>query len=457
MMQSAPSPAYPLHLRLVMAVYRLLWRLGLPLMRVYLRRRGRRDPRYLLHWDERFGTGPVPGGPGLPGAVWVHAVSIGEMRSAVPLVRALLDRGERVVTTHLTPAGRQAAQAAFGPEIAAGRVVARYLPVEVGAVWAALHDRHRPKLWLVMEIEIWPVMIDQAALAGVPLVLANSQVPGKSWPRARALGRLIGHPVAGVAGVLAKSDRHAARFRALGARDVRVAGELRFDQPVPPAHVAAGLAVRTGLQRPVVTLASVVAGEEALYLDAIRLVQDRARHLGHAVPLFVWVPRAPELFDATFDLLAAARQRVVRRSVVLGPVLEGAVLEGAVPDADILLGDSFGEMYFYLALCDLAVVGGGFVPKGAHNVIEPLALRKPVLVGPHVWTIEYPGEEARAAGVLEICADAAGLAARIGALTADDAARAVVAGKAEAFFAAHAGAVARTMAALAPLLEERDG
>ncbi|MDO9525461.1 MAG: glycosyltransferase N-terminal domain-containing protein [Gemmobacter sp.] len=443
----APLPRPRLPLRCVLAVYGLLWRLGLPLVRLYLRNRGQRDPRYLDHWDERFQAGP-----GLPDAVWVHAVSIGEMRSAVPLIRALLDRGERVVTTHLTPAGRQAAHAAFGPEIAAGRVLVRYLPAEVRAVWTAFYARHRPKVWLVMEIEIWPIMIDEAARARVPLFLANSQVPGKSWPRARALGRWIGHPVSRVAGVLAKSDRHAERFRALGARDVQVAGELRFDQPVPPAQVTAGQTLRDALARPVVTLASVVAGEEALYLDAILQVQDRARGLGMPVPLFVWVPRAPELFDDSFAMLAAAGQRVMRRSKVLGTALDGDL----PADTDILLGDSFGEMYFYLSLGDLAVVGGGFVPKGAHNVIEPLALRKPVLVGPHVWTIEYPGEEARAAGVLEICADAGALAARIDVLTRDAAARAALAVKADAFFATHAGAVARMMAALAPMLGDAD-
>ena len=425
--------------RLLLLVYRALWYGAVPLVLAYFWLRGRRDAAYRQHWGERFGFGPV-----LQGAVWVHAVSLGEMRSAVPLVRALLDRGERVVTTHLTPAGRRAALAAFGPEIAAGSVVARYLPLELGPAFRR-YLRCRPKLALVMEIEVWPVMIAEAARAGVPLVLANSQYPERSFRRDLPLARRIGHPIGQVTAVLAKSEPHATRFRALGARDVQVCGELRFDQPIAPHLLAAAAALRPALgQRPVVVLASVVEGEDALYLGVIRQVQAATR--GQVVPLFIYVPRAPEHFGPVAALLAAAGQRVVARSAVLGQDLG---LRGAdLATADILLGDSLGEMYFYLALADLVVVGGGFLPSGAHNVIEPLALAKPVLTGPEVWSIEYPGREAVAAGAMEICATPAVMAARITELLAEPEALAAMAGRGTAFFAAHSGAARRTMAAL---------
>ncbi len=440
-------PHPPLSLRLALLAYRAGWYAALPVVGVYLWRRGRRDPAYARHWDERLG-----GGPGMGGAVWVHAVSLGEMRSAVPLVRALLDRGERVVTTHLTPAGRGAAQAAFGPEIAEGRVTVRYLPVETGAAWRRLWRKGRPKLGLVLEIEIWPVMIAEAARAGVPLWLINSQVPARSLPRARRLARLLGHPVAAVSGVLAKSERHAARFRELGAPEVRVSGELRFDQPVPQAQLDAAAALSPALDgRGVVTFASVVAGEDDTYLAAIA----RLRALP-APPLAIHVPRAPERFDESAARLEATGLRVLRRSEWLDAALagDGAALAGA----DVLLGDSMGEMWFYLALAQVVVVGGGFVEKGAHNVIEPLALARPVLVGPHVWTIEYPGVEAEAAGVMEICADALALGDRLAALLADPQAGTAARARAAAFHAEHSGATARSLAVLAPILDgENDG
>jgi 3-deoxy-D-manno-octulosonic-acid transferase len=433
-------------LRLALLLYRALWWAGLPLALLYLRRRAKRDPAYGLHMDERWGRGPA-----LPGAVWVHAVSLGEMRSGVPLVRALLDRGERVLTTHLTPAGRRAAETAFAPEIAEDRVLARYLPFEFGLAWRRFLAANRPKLGLALEVEFWPVMIAECARAGVPLYFANSQVPGKSFPRARRLARLLGHPVAGAAGVFAKSERHAARFRALGARSVAATGELRFDQPVPPRLLAAAAALKPALARPVVAVASVVEGEDALYLDLYRRLQASFRGRGAVPPLFLHIPRAPERFGQAGDLLAAEGQRILRRSEVLDSALAGN--PAALNAADILLGDSMGEMYFYLALADIAVTGGGFLPSGAHNVIEPLALEKPVLTGPHIWTIEYPGEEAAQAGVLTICPDIPAMAREIEALLSDPAAMAAWVGKVEAFFGAHGGATARVMAALAPLLD----
>lgn len=427
---------------LLLTLYRVLWYGAVPWVLAYFWLRGRRDPAYRRQLAERFGFGPT-----LTGAVWVHAVSLGEMRSAVPLVRVLLDRGERVMTTHLTPAGRRAAESAFGVEIAAGQMVARYLPLELGPAYHRFL-RCRPTLALVMEIEVWPVMIAEAASAGVPLVLVNSQYPERSFHRDLWLARGIGHPVQQVAGVLAKSETHAARFRALGARAVQVCGELRFDQPVAPHLLAAAAALRPALgARPVVVLASVVEGEDDLYLGVIRQVQAQA---GRAAPLFLYVPRAPERFAPVAARLAAAGQRVAARSAVLGPKL------GLIDDfgaADILLGDSLGEMYFYLALADLVVVGGGFLPSGAHNVIEPLALAKPVLTGPVVWSIEYPGREAVEAGAMEVCATPEVMAARISALLAGPDDLAAMAGRGTAFFAAHSGAAARTMVALKPWLE----
>ena len=433
--------------RIALALYRLGWLLGMPLARAYLRRRARRDPAYGLHLEERTGRGPT-----LADAVVVHAVSLGEMRSAVPLVRALLDRGERVVTTHLTPAGRTAAETAFADEIAQGRLIARYLPVETATAWRRFLGATRPRAVLVLEVEIWPVMIAEAARAGVPLWLVNSQVPGRSFNRARALARLIGHPVAQVAGVLAKSDRHAERFRLLGARNVHVGGELRFDQPIPPSQIEAATSLRPFLGRPVVTFASVVAGEEETCLAAIRELQASARTAGRPAPLAVWVPRAPERFARTCDWLAAQGFTVVRRSTALDVDLASAN-PSAIAAADVLFGDSMGEMYFYLALADAAVVGGGFTSKGAHNVIEPLALRKPVFTGPEIWTIEYPGKEARDAGVLTLCTDAHDLATRIDLLLSKPQARDGAARAAAAFFATHGGATARSMAVLGAVLD----
>ena len=439
-MPDRPFPS--LRLRAALILYRALWWIGLPAVLLYLRRRGRKDADYSSHLGERFGRyRPMPGDP----PVWIHAVSLGEMRSAAPLVRAFLDRGETVVLTHFTPAGRREAQRVFAAEIAAGRVRSVWVPFELGFAWRRFFRAFRPRFGLVMEIEIWPAMIMECRKAGLALFMCNAQYPSKSFARdTRRLG-LRAELMRGFAGAFVKSDLQRDRFAAVGVAPIAVTGETRFDQPVPPALLAAAPPVRAALGggRPVVTLASVVEGEDDLYLDAIA----RA-FAGHDAagprPFFVYVPRAPERFDAVAEMIAARGLTFHRRSDILTVDL---ALRSAGP-ADILLGDSLGEMYFYLALADRVIVGGGFTPHGAHNIIEPLALRKPVIVGPDIHTIEYPAAEAIAAGVCLHVRDSAALDAAL----APDAGFAPTEAQITAFFAAHAGATERTLAALPAML-----
>lgn len=415
----------------------LLW-LALPLVWRYFRRRAGRDPRYGDHMAERRGLGRP-----FPADVWLHAVSIGETISAEPLIRLLLGAGCRIVTTHATPAGRARAEASFAAEIGAGRMAVRYVPVDLPCYWRRFLAATAPRVGLVMEMEFWPVMIDEARRAGVALCLANAQVPSKSFPRARRLARLAGHPAARAAAVFAKSGRMAERFRALGATRVAAFGETRFDIAAPASHLAAGRALGAALGgRRVLTLASVVAGEEEIYVAAL------APFLAGAdAPLVIWVPRAPELFEATVARLAAAGYRTLRRSEAFDAALAPrASLDGV----QILVGNSLGEMFFYLAPADAVIVGGGFVEKGAHNVIEALSLGKPVITGPAVWTIEFPAVEASAAGVLTICAGPGDLAGAVRRAMAGGGAAA------RAFHAAHAGASARIFAAIRPILERAE-
>lgn len=423
-----PGLRYRVFLWMYVAV---LW-IAQPAIWRYFRRRAARDPDYARHLDERQGQGAP-----FPADLWVHAVSMGEMRSAVPLVRLALDDGFRVITTHATPAGRSEAERAFGPEIAEGRLAVRYAPVDLPCYWRRFLELYRPSAGLVMEVEFWPVMIEETRRALVPLALANSQVPGRSVKRAMRTARVFGHPVARVALVLAKSEPMAERFRALGAGPVAVMGETRFDIPLPEAQIVAGQAL--GHERRILTLASVVAGEEETYLSLLKKLLSDSEP-----PLVIWVPRAPELFEATADRLRAAGFRVALRSESFNADLSATT---DLADAQILVGNSMGEMFFYLAPADAVIVGGGFSEKGAHNVIEPLSLGKPVLTGPEVWTIEFPAVEAQAAGVLSVVPDAASL---------PEAVRDAMAGGSEAataFHAANRGASARILEAIRPALE----
>jgi 3-deoxy-D-manno-octulosonic-acid transferase len=426
-------------MRLFLALWSLLWTLGLPFVLLYLRRRGRKDALYAQHIGERFGRYRQA----MPGAVWVHAVSLGEMRSAVPLIRALLARGERVVTTHFTPAGRCEAEQIFPVEISEGRLAAVWVPFELSWCYRRFFRTFQPCLGLVMEIEIWPRMVFASRKAQVPLYMCNAQYPVKSIARDARLP-LRPAVMRGFAGALVKSHLQAERFAAVGVANIHVTGELRFDQPIPPAQVAAGQAARTALagERRVITFASAVEGEDDLYLDAIA-----AALRAPDAPFFVYVPRKPERFDDVAAMLSARGLAILRRSRVMGPDL-------AVTDphpADILLGDSLGEMYAYLAMADLVVTGGGFTPHGAHNIIEPLALGRPVIVGPEIQTIEYPAVEAIAAGVCFHAQTAAQLQAALTPEGWPGPSRDEI----DAFLAAHSGATEKTMQAILPLLTSR--
>lgn len=408
-------------------IYATLWWIMLPVILLYLRKRGRADPLYSQCLGERFGRVTAQ----VENPVWIHAVSLGEMRSATPLIRALLDQGDTIVTTHFTPAGRREAMAAFAAEIAQGRVQVIWVPFDMRFAMDRFLRSFKPRLGLVMEIEVWPMMIARARSHGTPLYMCNGQYPQKSFEKdQRGLG-LRARLFAGFAGGFVKSRLMADRLRLVGMREIDITGELRFDQPVPPEQLLAATQARPLLAkgREVITLTSVVEGEDATYIDAIKAAPD---------PLYIYVPRAPERFDDVAALLSDAGLRVARRSEVLNEALTLT----RVSDFDVLLGDSMGEMYFYLGLCDQAIVGGGFVPKGAHNIIEPLALRKPVIVGPHIWTIIYPAVEAMEAGVCQLVDTKEELTKYINnpsAPTSD---------QIDGFFAEHAGGVAKTVAAI---------
>lgn len=416
----------PAKLRFALWGYAALWWVMLPAILLYLRRRGSKDPEYTKRVGERFGSY----NDAKPGAVWVHAVSLGEMRSATPLIRALLEKGEHIVTTHFTPAGRREAMRAFKDEIAQGQVRVVWVPFEFGFAYRRFLNRFAPKYGLVMEIEIWPRMIMACRKHDVPLFMCNAQYPPKSYEKDK--GGLRAALLGGFAGGFVKSKEQETRFAACGMTNIHITGELRFDQPIPQSQRNAAQALRTKLmqERHVITLTSVVEGEDATYIEMIK----RCPGTG-----FIYVPRAPERFDEVAQMLTDAGIKFARRSALLNDALAP---QGPLPDIDVLLGDSMGEMYFYLGLCDRAIVGGGFHPKGAHNIIEPLALKKPVIVGPQIWTIRYPADEAIAAGVcFQVQTEAA-------LLDAVQNPAPITPQQISAFYSDHAGGVARTMAAI---------
>jgi 3-deoxy-D-manno-octulosonic-acid transferase len=418
------------------ALYTLLWWLALPLLPLRLWWRARREAGYRDRIGERFGVYREPAPTLARDVIWIHAVSLGETRAAAPLIERLLRErpAASLVLTHMTATGRDAGRALYGD-----RVVQAWLPYDVPFAIRAFLARFHPRVGLLMETELWPNLAACCRAGGVPLLLVNARLSARS---AAGYARIasLSHPLmASLAGVAAQADDDAARLRALGARDVTVVGNLKFDVDVPAPARAAGRALRArvGAARPVWIAASTRDGEEALLLDAL--------DASDALPddaLTIVVPRHPQRFGAVAELLSS-------RGVVHARKSTGAPVTAATR---VLLGDTLGELLAYYAAADVAFVGGSLVPVGGQNLIEPIAVGVPTLVGPHTFNFAEASARAIDAGAAVRVRDAPDLVAKVAALLRDDVARQAMAQRAAAFCSAHRGAADRLWTWLAPRL-----
>jgi 3-deoxy-D-manno-octulosonic-acid transferase len=442
--------------RLFLLAYRLLWWLALPLAHVYLWQKGRREPLYRRHLGERWGLVRCS----LQSPVWVHSASLGELRGAAPLIRALVAGGHPVFFTPLTPAGRAAAHRMFEIEIGAGRLQAAWAPLELMGAVRRLIRLTRPRCAIMTEIDTWPVLLATIRREAVPLAIANAQYPAGSLERDLRWGGFRAAVFRAYQLVLCKSATHAERFRRVGCPRIEIVGETRFDLPIPPhlIEAAADCVRRCGLtpvRRRVIAFASAVEGEDELFCDLMQRLREAPELDAEGPPLFVYVPRSPQRFEALAAFLGRSGLRLARRSTLYDPqcrpqLQEGETQRDELEGVDVLLGDSLGEMFFYLALAQAVVVGGSFVPLGAHNIIEPLALKKPVMVGPSIWGIEYPAVEAVAAGVLTVVQDAEQLQEALLSLLSSGASLEQAGERGRCFYEQHGGSTARHMAVLGP-------
>ena len=419
---------------LARAAYSLLMRAALPLVFARYAWRARREPAYGQHWAERLGFG---GAAVQPGRLWLHAVSLGETRAAAALVNELRARhpGLRLLLTHGTATGRAA-----GAELLRAGDAQAWLPLDTpGAVRRFLRTQ-QPAVGVLMETEVWPNLLFETRAAGVPLVLANARLSARSQAKGDRLAPLMRPAMACFTAVLAQTEADAQRLRASGvpAPAVQVMGNLKFDMALPPALLAQGQVWRQALGRPVVLMSSSREGEEVPLLAAWAALPSPR-------PLLLLVPRHPQRFDAVAALVLAAGLTLQRRSAW------GAGLAGQPPAvaayADVVLGDSLGEMPLYYAAADVALLGGSFAPLGGQNLIEAAACGCPLLMGPHTYNFAQAAELSLAAGAAERLPDISAAVARAVALCASPQ-RPAMGQRALAFAAQHRGAAARMAAAI---------
>ena len=377
-------------------LYTLLFHLGLPLVAIRLWLRARKAPAYARRIGERFALNlPVM----QPGGIWVHAVSVGESIAAAPMIRELLKRYPQlpITVTCMTPTGSERIQALFANE---PRIQHCYLPYDLPWAAARFLDRVKPRLGVIMETELWPNHIHQCAKRGIPVALANARLSARS---AKGYARFAGltRPMLEEMSLIAvQTEAEAERFRLLGARPecVEVTGSIKFDLSIDPQLLVKARALREQWQaqeRPVWIAASTHEGEDEIVLSAHRQLLA-----SYPNGLLILVPRHPERFNSVFQLCQREGFATVRRS-------SG---EPVAAQTQVLLGDTMGELLFLYALADSAFVGGSLVPNGGHNLLEPAALAKPVLSGPHLFNVLEIAAKLREAAALEEVEDAQGLA-----------------------------------------------
>ncbi|CAG4888050.1 lipid IV(A) 3-deoxy-D-manno-octulosonic acid transferase [Paraburkholderia saeva] len=430
-------------------IYNALWWIVAPVAVIRLYVRSRRERGYREHIAERFGhtRGRLPDDDAP--LIWVHAVSVGETRAAQPLIEALIEArpDARILLTHMTPSGR-----ATGEQIFGDRVLRTYLPYDMPHAVRRFLRAWRPTIGVVMETEVWPTLIDECRRADVPLVLTNARMSARSYRRAAKFGKATREVFGGFARVLAQSPSDAERLTALGARNVAVLGNLKFDMATPPELAARGRAWRAAIgMRAVWVAASTREGEEALVLQAFAA-------LGVEDALLILVPRHPQRFDEVAAYVEKTGLRLERRSkwapagAASNPVASTEPIAALPQDVRVLLGDSMGELGAYYAAADLAFIGGSLLPLGGQNLIEACAMGVPVLIGPHVFNFTQATADAVAAGAAVQVQDPADLARALRELFEDRSRRIAMGGAASAFAARHRGATARTVDVLTTLL-----
>ena len=417
-------------------LYSTLLYLSLPLVLARLLLRSRRSPLYRRRWAERFAL--IPAVSGHP--VWVHAVSVGETVAVAPLLKRLLEAhpGIPILVTTTTPTGSQRVRALLGE-----RVQHCYAPYDLPDVVARFFRRVQPRLVIIVETEIWPNLLAAARRRAIPVVLANARLSMRSASRYRHVACVLGPALDAFHTIAAQSEADARRFRALGApaQRVQISGNLKFDLEINAACVTAGRALREvlGSQRPVWIAASTHQGEEALILQAQRVIQARVPQA-----LLILVPRHPERFDSVAALCGQLGMETARRRTG----------DSVRATTQVYLADTMGELAKLYAAADVAFVGGSLVAAGGHNVLEPASLALPVLVGPHVFNCaEIVARLENAAGLVRVT-DANALAGRIADLLLHEARRRDLGERARCQLEANKGAQQRLYALIEPLLSE---
>lgn len=411
--------------------YTLVFIIALPVVFYRLWIKDKKVPGYRIRWPERFGIYPAP--TETRPVVWVHAVSVGEVVAATPVIRRLLESGEvAVMVTTMTPTGSTRVAETFGQQ-----VLHVYAPYDLPWTVAAFLRRTRPVLAIIMETELWPNMLHECARQKLPAVLANARMSARSARRYGRFARATRQLLDCLSHVAVQNDEDGQRFLDLGLapHKLTVTGSVKFDITISPAlrDSVAELRASYGPTRPIFIAASTHDGEDSTLLDAFVQVLTI-----EPTALLILVPRHPERFDEVYEL-SRARFSTCRRS------------SGQCPGGtQVIVGDTMGEMMLLYGCADIAFVGGSLIERGGHNMIEPACWGLPIICGPHTFNFADISKRLTQVGGMVTVTDAGSLAAQVLDWLQKPQERQLVGLKAQQFAEQNRGAVERLMEIVRP-------
>ncbi|MEI7843291.1 MAG: lipid IV(A) 3-deoxy-D-manno-octulosonic acid transferase [Gallionellaceae bacterium] len=365
----------------------VLWLL-LPYVFFHLLWRGRKQPEYFQHIPERFGFYSLSTDKPV---IWLHTVSVGETRAASTLIQRLstLYPHHQILLTHTTPTGRETSEHLYGD-----KVLRVYLPYDYPFAVKRFLNHFKPQVGILLETEIWFNLIHLCKKKNTSLLLLNARLSDKSFKRYARFPNLARLGLSELSAIAAQTEDDAHRLALLGAQNISVMGNLKFEIEPPSEMLELGMQLRSlfGDNRPIFLAASTREGEETLLLDA--LANTNIPHL-----LTVVVPRHPQRFDVVAELIQNRGFLLQRRSAN----------ETIKNETQIVLGDTMGEMFAYYIACDVTFIGGSLLPFGSQNLIEASTVGKPVLIGPHTYNFAQASELAIESGAALRVMDATNL------------------------------------------------
>ena len=394
---------------------------------------------YVDRLSQRFGFGF----PKIDSCIWVHAVSVGEVQAAVPLIKSLLKSfpNQKLVVTTVTPTGAARVAALFGEN-----VVHCYIPFEFPNAIRSFFDSIRPRAAMIMETEIWPNLYRGCGIRNIPLILVSARISPRSVPGYRRLMPLIKETLSHGIIIAAQTQVDADRFLELGANPSRtwVTGNIKFDVELDPEIAGRGALLRSALfgERPVWIAASTHDGEEQLVLTAHRAILE-----SHPELLLVLVPRHPERFGGVRELVEKQAFNVVSRTAG----------QPCNASTEVFLLDTMGEVPLFYAASDIAFVGGSLIPVGGHNLLEPAAQGLPIITGPHLFNAQEIAEDFIEIGACEVVADSSELAESVTKLIENPAKAKKMGRNGLTVLEQNRGSLERLLVLLEPLLVGSDG